>query len=151
MITDLTLILIGRTLVPDGGELMRRRIRGQPLLHLEIMLRALLMDAGDRHLQIITVPSVARTRPVGGQVQRANGRCQTRASAAEYVEISPLEVVVSRAHEPAPGLDVVNPDPVSRRIVESGGDYGVRPAFDDRAGSDVQCVHTICIILQIKF
>lgn len=106
------------------------------------------MDAGDRHLQVITVPSVARTRPVGGQVQRANGPCQTRASAAENVEVPPLEVVVSRAHEPAPGLDVVNPDSVSRCVVESGGDYGVRPAFYDRAGSNVECVHAVCIILQ---
>lgn len=89
---------IRRTIVPDGRELIRWGISSQPLLHGEPLRCALLVHPGGGHLHVITVPPMARARPVGGEVHCTNRPMQTRASPTENVQIAPLEVVVSWAH-----------------------------------------------------
>lgn len=92
------------TVVPYGRELIRRRISSEPLLHFEILLVALLMDSGDGNLYVVTVPAVAWTCSVGSQVHLADRPSQTWGSATEYVQVSPLEIVVTWAHKPTPSL-----------------------------------------------
>lgn len=127
---------------------MGRGVGGEPLFDLEIFLGAVLVDAGGGGLDVVAVPTVAGSGAVGGEVHGADGAREAGAAAAEDVEVAALEVVVSRAHEAAPGLDVVDADAVARGVVEGGADLRVRAAFDDRARPHVQSVHAICIVLQ---
>ncbi|RAL43978.1 hypothetical protein DM860_014115 [Cuscuta australis] len=119
------------TVVPDGVELVRRSIGGQPLVHRKRLLATVLVDSGDGDLDVVTVPAVVRAGPVGGEVHEADRPSQTRAAPAEDVQIPPLEVVVIRAHKPAPGLEVVDPDPIAAGVVESQRDVRIRSGFQD--------------------
>ncbi|KAK3042997.1 hypothetical protein RJ639_000974 [Escallonia herrerae] len=110
--------IVGRARVPDGGELVRRGVGGQPLLHREELLGTGDVGAGGGHLHVVDVPPVVRAGTVGGQVHGANRAGQTRASAAEDVEVTPLEVVVARAHQPAPGLQIVDAHAVAVSVVQ---------------------------------
>ncbi|KAK3033394.1 LOW QUALITY PROTEIN: hypothetical protein RJ639_033901 [Escallonia herrerae] len=117
--------------------LVRRGVGGQPLLHREELLGTGDVGAGGGHLHVVDVPPVVRAGTVGGQVHGANRAGQTRASAAEDVQVTPLEVVVARTHQSTPGLQIVNAHAVAVGVVQGQSDVRVRPGPYDRAGPDV--------------
>lgn len=139
-----------RAVVPDRSELVRRRIGGEPLLHRELLLSARLVYSGGRDLDVVDVPPVARPGSVGGEIHGADRAGQARAATAEDIEVSPLEVVVAGAHEPAPRLQIFDPDPVPGCVVESQADDGVGPTLDDRTRPHVHRVHAIRVVLQFS-
>ena len=112
-------VVIAGAVVSDSGQLIRRRIGGEPLLDRKERLLARDVSPRGCDLQVVTVPPVVRTRSVGGQVQSADRGGQARAASAENVEIASLKVVVSRTHQPAPRLQITDLDPVPIRIVQS--------------------------------
>lgn len=105
------------------------------------------MDSSCGDLDVVAVPAVVGPRPVGGEIHGADGGCEAGATAAENVEIAPLEVVVAGSHQPAPRLQIRDPNTVAVGVVECEADDGVGSSLDDRPGSDVHRVHTIYLIL----
>lgn len=139
--------VIGVTVVPDGSELVGGGVGGEPLLDGEQLLSAGLVDPSGGDLNVVDVPAVAGAGAVGGEVHGADGGGQTGDSAAEDVEIPPLEVVVSGAHQPAPRLQIVDPDSISVRVVHSQADDRISPSLYDRSRSHVHRGHTVRIVL----
>ena len=86
------------TVVPDSGELIRRRIGSEPLFHSESLLLTRDVGPSGSDLHVITVPPVVWTRPIRCQVQGADRSGQARTTSTENVEITSLEVIVVRTH-----------------------------------------------------
>nr|GMC67462.1 hypothetical protein DM860_014115 [Ipomoea batatas] len=105
------------TIVSNGGELIRRRIGGQPLLHREKLLVARLVDSGDGNLHVVTVPAVVRPGAVRSEVHITDPTRQARAARTENVQVTPLEIVISRAHKPSPSLEIIDPDTIAISVV----------------------------------
>lgn len=122
-------VIIRATVVPNSGELVRGRIGGQPLLDREELLAARNVGPSGGDLDVVHVPAVVGAGSVGGEVQGADGGLEAGTAAAKNVQIAPLEVVVTGAHQSAPGLEVPDLDPVAIRVVEPDVGVGVRPAL----------------------
>lgn len=130
-------------IVPDGGQLIRRHIFGEPLLDRELLLSAGPVDPSQGGFHVVDVPAGVSAGTVGGQVEAADRGGQARCSAAEDVKIAPLEVVVVGAHQAAPRLDIRDLEVVTVAVVQPDADDGVGPASDDGSSPNVQRVHAI--------
>lgn len=150
MIGILILVMLNSsrtTHVSDGSELIGRCVACDPLLHCEELLSARHVGTRGGDLDVVAVPAMVRTGPVGGQVHGADGCTQARSTAAENVEIAPLEVVVAGAHEASPCLQIGDLDRPSSVVVECEADDGVCPTFEDGPSSYVHHVHAAVIII----
>lgn len=140
--SSLTIAIAG-AVVSDRGELVRRSVKRQPLLHRELLLWAAGVGTRSGDLDVVAVPSVSSTRTVGRKINGAHGSAEALSTAAEDVQISPLVVVVSRLHKAAPGFQIGDVHLLAVDVVDLEADGGICASLDDGTSPDIHSVHAI--------
>lgn len=95
------------------------------------------MRPGGGDLDVVDVPAVAGAAAVGGEVNVAGRAGEAGSPAAKDVQIPSFVVVVAGAHEPAPGLQVLDRHRTAGRVHDRQAYDGVGAALDDGTRPDV--------------